>query len=333
MGSVYDFSQRDAQDLWIEDCVNATKTGFVDGCFADRVMDASPCCSNGTDDPAAALRLAKCETPSSPLSPAQCTGYRNGHLEVMNRLTEAISPGPIVANHAFTTAPDLYPSLRITGSMTENLPEGDAGIDMLRWHAQRGLLIEAHHKSCPKPGPARTTQLAQFLIGAGRLAYYGCGNWENDLHDWSERWFAEFERPLGDPVTDGRRNNSTGTWTRSFRGPHGLTNVTWDATLGGTIDWAGPYPPPPPPPPIGPTKECPVVHTNCALHSPTNNSVGFTVDSWQECCYLGGTHKWTAFEWDSVNPNGCTFFEAAAKLGPGKKGAVCGLTRAKTTGV
>jgi hypothetical protein len=35
--TVFDFTQQQACDLWASECINATKTGFVDGCFSDRV--------------------------------------------------------------------------------------------------------------------------------------------------------------------------------------------------------------------------------------------------------------------------------------------------------
>ena len=39
---VFDFSSAKARKLFIEECINATRTGFVDGCFADRAVDGTP---------------------------------------------------------------------------------------------------------------------------------------------------------------------------------------------------------------------------------------------------------------------------------------------------
>jgi hypothetical protein len=85
-----------------------------------------------------------------------------------------------------------------------------------------------------------------LLIGAGRLAYFGCGSWSSSSDSWDDRWFEEFSRPLGPPVADAVKDNSTGVWTRSFDGVHGRTNVSWSASTGGSIQWAGFAPPPPP---------------------------------------------------------------------------------------
>ena len=326
--SMFDFGQAAARAAFIEECVNATKTGWVDGCFVDRVMDGSPCCTSATstDD-----KGWKCAQPSSPLTSSQCTAYDLGHTDVISNLTMAIAPGPIIANHAFTTAPDLYPALKITGSMTEELLQDERGIEMLQWHADRGLAIEAHTDSCAPPGPARNTMLAHFLIGAGRLAYFGCGAWSSSSDTWDDRWFDEFSRPLGPPIADGAKDNATGVWTRSFKGVNGITNVTWSPSTGGIIQWAG-YPPAPPPPPPQPTNQCPTIETNCTVSGNTSGTVGFSVAAWQHCCDICHRHSGahhsnpcTAFRWTSVSQDGCSLYTGNATLGNGgPAGSVCG---------
>ena len=39
---VFDFSNPRARALFISECVNATKSGVVDGCFVDRAVDGTP---------------------------------------------------------------------------------------------------------------------------------------------------------------------------------------------------------------------------------------------------------------------------------------------------
>lgn len=236
--SVFDFGQAAAREEWIAECVNATKTGWVDGCFVDRAMDGAPCCK--TEDSGLPAPTG-CAQTSSPMTPAQCTAYRQGHFDAINNLTAAIAPGPVIGNHAYTTNPHLYPLLNLTGSMTEGIPTTEGGLEMLRWHAERGLAFQAHKSTCPHPGAERTDVLAHFLIGAGELAYFGCGGWDtsgNNASAWDSRWFEEFERPLGAPVADGVKNNKTGTWTRSFKSKAGTTKVSWNEATGGKIDWA-----------------------------------------------------------------------------------------------
>ena len=346
--SVFDFGLDAARRVFIDECVNATRTGWVDGCFADRVMDGSPCCSPSSDDvhsaathtvispDAAKVGGAQCSSTSSPLSPTQCAAYQQGHMDVISNLTEAIAPGPIIANHAFTTAPGLYPAQKITGSMTEGLPQDEDGIALLQWHAARGLVLEAHVAACPGPGSDRTSTLAHFLIGAGRLSYFGCGGWSSTEQSWDDRWFDEFERPLGPPVADGVKDNATGMWTRSFDGPHGRTNVSWSASVGGTIDWAG-YPPPPPPTPPQPNKQCPNISTGCSVTGSSGGAAGFPT-SWSSCCNLCTRHSHPVpgrsdpchvYEWTSTNPDGCKLYGRNATIVPtgGPAGSVCGTVQ------
>ena len=35
---VFDFKQEVVRNFWASDCINATKTGYVDGCFADKAQ-------------------------------------------------------------------------------------------------------------------------------------------------------------------------------------------------------------------------------------------------------------------------------------------------------
>jgi hypothetical protein len=330
--SVFDFGQAAARAEFIAECANATNSGWVDGCFVDRVMDGSPCCIDAVGTAATSGAGGwKCAEPSSPLTAAQCLAYDQGHMDVVSNLTAAIAPGPIIANHAFTTATDLYPDLNITGSMTESLPADESGISMLQWHAERGLAIEAHVGDCEPPGPGRTTVLAHFLIGAGRLAYFGCGAWSSSSDSWDDRWFEEFSRPLGPPVADAVKDNSTGVWTRSFDGVHGRTNVSWSASTGGSIQWAG-FPAPPPPPPPQPTRQCPSIETNCAVDGKSGGPVGFSVAAWQHCCDICNKHAGsaradpcTAYRWTSVSRDGCTLYTGNVTLiGGGPAGSVCG---------
>ena len=39
---VFDFGNAEMRALFIEECVNATQTGYVDGCFLDRAVDGTP---------------------------------------------------------------------------------------------------------------------------------------------------------------------------------------------------------------------------------------------------------------------------------------------------
>jgi hypothetical protein len=46
---VFDFSNPQTRKVFIETCINATRTGYVDGCFLDRAVDGTPCDGDGGD--------------------------------------------------------------------------------------------------------------------------------------------------------------------------------------------------------------------------------------------------------------------------------------------
>ena len=80
--TVFDFAQPAVRAAFVAACVDAVKTGYVDGCFVDRAIDGSP-----TD-----------------LGGAKQKAYDDGHAQVlqeMQRQISAISAGPLIANHAY----------------------------------------------------------------------------------------------------------------------------------------------------------------------------------------------------------------------------------------
>jgi len=137
---VFDFAQAKARALFIEECVNATRSGVVDGCFADRAVDGTP-----TDSARASLHVPHCwrvcarastgwqaptrfgliATSTSPpppggddtvpcagsncryqlnLTAAQSKAYADGHVKVLTDLQAALGEGPLIANHACAAA-------------------------------------------------------------------------------------------------------------------------------------------------------------------------------------------------------------------------------------
>ena len=78
---VFDFSQQVVRDFWASECINVTKTGFVDGCFSDR-SDGDPSCPFKTPEDKAA--------------------FEAGHLKVHQDLQKALGNGVLIANHGFT---------------------------------------------------------------------------------------------------------------------------------------------------------------------------------------------------------------------------------------
>ena len=94
---VFDFAQAKARALFIAECVNATKTGVVDGCFLDRAVDGTPTDSGDDRVPCAG---ANCRYKLN-LTAATSKAYAAGHVQVLTDLQTAIGEGPVIANHAY----------------------------------------------------------------------------------------------------------------------------------------------------------------------------------------------------------------------------------------
>jgi hypothetical protein len=81
----------------IEECVNATKSGVVDGCFCDRAVDGTP--SDSGDDmvpcgspPGKGKKLKPC---GHNLTATKAAAYAAGHVQVLTDLQTAIGEGPV----------------------------------------------------------------------------------------------------------------------------------------------------------------------------------------------------------------------------------------------
>lgn len=173
-------------------CVGAVKAGAADGCFIDRAISCLP------TQPCAVGECGCLDCPD--LTQAQVSAYNIGHAQLLTDLQAGVGPhNPIIANHAVT--------LNVTNSaQLENFFQGKSGgvdgIKTLLKCAHNSKLCEAHitiGSSCTNI----TQPLAAFLVGAGPLAFVGCGAWH--VHDTSghlppETWHPCYDRPLGDPV-------------------------------------------------------------------------------------------------------------------------------------
>jgi hypothetical protein len=78
-GDAFDWTVDGMVQLYIDTCINATKTGYVDGCFADRS-----------------------DSNISTNAVASGSDWDGAHLRGLQKLSAAIAPGPLVANHAYT---------------------------------------------------------------------------------------------------------------------------------------------------------------------------------------------------------------------------------------
>lgn len=118
-----------------------------------------------------------------------------------------------------------------------------ASIDELRASAAHKKLVQFHvgaSGSDYAPCLDKTSfvnALAAFLIGAGDLAFFGCGPWHSAIGWPALRdavWHDEYDKPLGAPLGDAKLVN--GSYTRVFASG---TTVTLDTrSWQGKIAWA-----------------------------------------------------------------------------------------------
>eukprot|EP01047_Picozoa_sp_COSAG01_P088780 COSAG01_NODE_21056_length_920_cov_1.985384_1_plen_289_part_10 len=86
---VFDFSNAKARELFIQECINATKSGYVDGCFADRSVDGTPTDSGDDRVPCTGQN---CRYKLN-LTAAKAKAYAAGHVQVLTDLQTALVRG------------------------------------------------------------------------------------------------------------------------------------------------------------------------------------------------------------------------------------------------
>ena len=208
---VFDFSQQQVRNFWSSDCINATKTGYIEGCFADRAGEDTFSKNNLTKEKEEA--------------------YSKGHIQVLQELQHALGDNVLVANN------DLVPE--VSATMVEGFGADEGSIKLLQQGVQQGKLVQAHAGYHPDGQDNHcqsiTNSLSAFLIGAGEYSYYGCSRgWSvsPDDMDWLV-WHPEYDKPLGKPMGPAVKQGDI--YTRHFQAG---TVVTFNVkTNEGNIQW------------------------------------------------------------------------------------------------
>eukprot|EP00054_Salpingoeca_dolichothecata_P004158 m.29650 g.29650 ORF g.29650 m.29650 type:complete len:349 (-) comp14390_c1_seq2:772-1818(-) len=205
---VFDFAQEVVRNFWASACLNMTKTGFINGCFADRANEDS--------------------FPKHNISKE----YAAGHLKVLQDLQANMNTGVLIDNNANLPGTKAQMIEAFTGDQDslETLMAAVAAGHLVQAHA--GYKGPEHKSNCTDI----TDSLAAFLIGAGSHSYYGCSlGWYIDT--WYH-WNDEYSKPLGAPLANATLEGQV--WTRKFKGNgQTTTNVTFDQSTGqGKIEWA-----------------------------------------------------------------------------------------------
>eukprot|EP01048_Picozoa_sp_COSAG05_P007636 COSAG05_NODE_543_length_8789_cov_7.804603_6_plen_900_part_01 len=216
----WDFADDAVGDLWIEMCLNITKSGVIDGCFMDG-------CAN---------EKGRVIVPG-PLTETTAAAYRENKPKWMAKLQKLV-PGILICGSGggWVSGDDGKPAVAATqvqnwGTHSQNWT--GVWMPMLFAAVKAGVIFEAHAPcgSSDPNDPFEQSKLAAFLIAAGEGSYYLCGGWGSS----SVPWYPLYDLPLGKPLSDAKLG-SDGVWRRSFAAG---TNVTMDSkTNNGTIVWA-----------------------------------------------------------------------------------------------
>jgi hypothetical protein len=216
----WNFADEAVGELWIEMCLNVTKSGVIDGCFMDG-------CANENQ------RLIV----PGPLTTATEAAYRENKPKWMAKLQKLV-PGILICGSGggWVNGDDGKPAVAATqvqnwGTHSQNWT--GVWMPMLFAAVKAGVIFEAHAPcgSSDPDDPFEQSKLAAFLIAAGEGSYYLCGGWGSS----SVPWYSLYDLPLGKPLSDAKLG-ADGVWRRSFAAG---TNVTMDTkTNNGTITWA-----------------------------------------------------------------------------------------------
>ncbi|XP_065830202.1 uncharacterized protein [Oscarella lobularis] len=204
---VFDLSTQAGRDFWASDCINATKSEYIDGCFADRA---------GEDT-----------FQKNTLSPETAKAYASGHVKVLQDLQKSLGDNVLMANN------DLVPGVGST--MIEGFRSDEKSILRLQEAVAQNKLVEVHagySDSCRNI----TDTLAAFLIGAGEYSYYACSQvwFVDETHKNWLTWRPEYDKPLGKPT--GPATKSGDVYTRQFAS--GTVAMFNAKTNKGNIKWA-----------------------------------------------------------------------------------------------
>lgn len=287
---IYNFIHDEIQDLWGSECYNATKTGYVDGCFSDRAVDG---------------------VPLGGVAPDVAAAYNAGHIEAHRKLQKLIGDGPLIANHAYGKPFDNFTATDANSAMIESC--SSSSLAELQACKNSSKLCQCHATGTPEH------VLPMFLIGAygpesgAPGSYFGFGAWDGDSI-FDEKFAAErrpafFDYPLGKPLGDATFN---GTWYyREFAGDgHNKTTVLFNpSTKEGTVQWASIPPPPPPPAPV-PGCSSTVFNGGNSGYELSEAKATSYGDCCEQCSKVAACAMWTFY---SDGTNQCHLHSAKAK--------------------
>eukprot|EP00036_Acanthoecidae_sp_10tr_P014772 CAMPEP_0206291816 /NCGR_PEP_ID=MMETSP0106_2-20121207/3311_1 /ASSEMBLY_ACC=CAM_ASM_000206 /TAXON_ID=81532 /ORGANISM="Acanthoeca-like sp., Strain 10tr" /LENGTH=841 /DNA_ID=CAMNT_0053722381 /DNA_START=158 /DNA_END=2683 /DNA_ORIENTATION=- len=258
--TTFDWTQPHVRQLWIDQVVNITRSGLVDGIFADHSADIGIHIGAGSINPKQG-RNQLCNgqgpefrcynfttefTDSFNSWHAWCTNYTQNILA--NSTKGPVIQGPY-AEAEFRAAGDVC-SFDDMRAFAQN---GKGNIFTIQAPAGHGDRPDKRGINSCKPDE---TCLAAFLTAAEPYMYMYC-QWDEGEDLMSETTFPEMDYHLGNPEGPAVEV-SPNVWRRRFGGNATAepTVVFWDNNRKtGNISWAG-VPPPPPSGCVDPYRSC-----------------------------------------------------------------------------
>ena len=216
---VFDYQQEKVQNLFISECINASMSPYVDGCFLDR----------STQEPS---KFAGNYTFSNQTNERFTVGHNNVLFGIQNELNKTDKSISINNNNGNLT---LLRQNGIVSIMMENFRAHTGQLQELTEMANAGIIVEAHvYAQSGNECENIINSLSCYLMGAQKYSYYACSKgWT--IEGWPDH--DEYHKPLGEPLGDAVINGDQ--YTRKFKGDgNKQTIVEWNnKTLLGKITW------------------------------------------------------------------------------------------------
>jgi len=186
----FDYSSSTAVNRWVATITDNVATGFIDGAFVDGLS------SNGSWTAKGGILWGCNKTHQQ--------AFLDGLAEAQRMLGAKLGPNRLV----FANMGSMRPG--DNAQMMEFFAAQTGFMKILEGFAPHYVEVHAYDPHSWK------ANLATYLLGAGQNAYWNLGSGQWDCGSWN-RWYPEYDRALGAPVTNATAMNANKTvWTRSF---------------------------------------------------------------------------------------------------------------------
>jgi len=195
---VYDHSKPAVRQYWLQMCLNLTSTGLIDGCGVD---------FSATGKNQWRFHTSNFIAEWFDLDADAAVAWNEGHTQMMRDTTQALGDGILIGKDPFELGD------HVNAVLQETCPAKNGTIHLLQnltstsQKIRKRLVFQCHTKS------PSVNSMAAFLCGAGVDHYYSIGGWKKAFTDgFDDHWNQDFERPLGEPLTDCLYDHITTTW-------------------------------------------------------------------------------------------------------------------------